>query len=663
MEKNKGPHEKSSFQLIPREGEFVEQNCENDNSKETVAAINRRQYEILKYFGYNNSRNSELDKVLYSKAIFLYHNKLRYALSKMNATKGKEILKLLVSDRQTLFKDTDGEYQNQCVNKDFIARKRVAYREKDMEMIKKICIWSTTDDMCRSLIPINCKTRGLSEEDISQAAKQESDLVHLMDVLLSEVISDSKRRKISTQKWLYCKRHVSITSENISHFEELYGQPLITKKAREGAIEQLIGSEQNQDFRALDVPACMEDLNVLLPEAEDRTFWNGEFCELFIKFVLKKYFVIRREFLEYSTKPNKYYFDAAGFRKRFKRICELEEKANHEIKAKINLENLHLYGLRTYEQNQLQESDLMNLQRIEEAIRQFFSSLDLKLTDPPTPKEGFTNGVLPLQQRIYWAYKYETADFDLNLFHPAFFLYMTLRCKRSIMNSNDIEVRENLPMKTELKNCRKARRRVSQLQLLAKLCDIYQLDQNQRLENYEEFISWQGSKIESDEETSFWQMQLNEDEYTKLPKIGFQLYFFQLCQECVPLNLETLSYTIAYKLYRVGYPNFWKRNSAAIIQQAKEIQWSNREVKQCLKGYIKIMGNPTLSPKDKVEGIEQLKMNSPIIMEGADKLINSDRNDRSNDEMKRLMFETKLRIILQKELQEELLAAFHTLYQ
>ena len=77
------------------------------------------------------------------------------------------------------------------------------------------------------------------------------------------------------------------------------------------------------------------------------------------------------------------------------------------------------------------------------------------------------------------------------------------------------------------------------IRLLDRFHVIYNLNEHERAQSWNDFFCYEGHDILSSDEADFWREYLRS-EYDKLPAVGFQLYFVDCVESCMPIYRECL---------------------------------------------------------------------------------------------------------------------------
>lgn len=268
---------------------------------------------------------------------------------------------------------------------------------------------------------------------------------------------------------------------------------------------------------------------------------------------------------------------------------------------------------------------------IRTAIQSFFAQCRISLHDDD-------KGIL--QQRIVWAMHQKTIPDALK---PIFLVYMTICCNRNITIGIECPVREPPIFDSRYS---KRKQRYFQLVLLRQLCDVLSIDKEGRMDNWKQYLAWQGTNILSIEEVQFWKQQLGQ-EYDRLPVIGFQLCCTDYIADCIPLHLERLSYDRTSTLHRGGYHEFWIQNQQHIRSESEDLR---KQHPQILKQYQKFWNKPK-------EYYFECKTWFGTVLEH-DIYIDLSKFDEvpacNEDELRRLVLETELQLCINKDAQLKL---------
>lgn len=177
------------------------------------------------------------------------------------------------------------------------------------------------------------------------------------------------------------------------------------------------------------------------------------------------------------------------------------------------------------------DADEENIKKVKKSIREFFDCLAAN-------KELDEKNFNIVENRVRWI--------DINVpivsDKPMFLIGMVMRFGPNFRPnkklSEEIEGLFKLcAFYEEYKKSEKVlygKLRYELIRLLDKFHDIYDLNIDERVRSWNDFFCYEGRTILSNNEVAFWREYLG-DKYDKLPAIGFQLYFVDCVESCMPI--------------------------------------------------------------------------------------------------------------------------------
>lgn len=276
------------------------------------------------------------------------------------------------------------------------------------------------------------------------------------------------------------------------------------------------------------------------------------------------------------------------FLKRYNELSSLNEKFEKSKKNNDDLKNSYKKLIRHLEsrsnkgnkelrwgtkENMLDEASGEIIINVKNEIRKFFDHLAMN-------KELDEKNFNLVENRIRWI--------DENVFiegdKPIFLIGMVMRFGPNFLPNKKMskKIYDLFQPCASYKGYKKSEKvlygklRYELIRLLDKFHDIYDLNIDERVHSWNDFFCYEGRDILSSDEANFWREYLGS-EYDKLPAVGFQLYFVDCTESCMPIYREYLqSYKKigrAIKEYMdclKGVKNFYDEENEEIIKAINE---------------------------------------------------------------------------------------------
>lgn len=344
-------------------------------------------------------------------------------------------------------------------------------------------------------------------------------------------------------------------------------RPLITKIIPDPMCRWML----SQSPAYLVAEQNLELFQDMLPEHRDKI--DLSFCRIFVNDILPDYMqaVEWAKTLEYrpdhvpDCQRISTAYDFICYKRRLLQLEVRQKEFQQKIPSVLRSDELLCFGT-----GPINGDVSSNLFQIEMSIISYFCKLSYPLGQDEI---GY------LKQRINWAMNIQPT---LGILCPAFILYMVICCGRRLTLSVDVPIPEQTGHPKYIKRVSWRKQRYEQLLLLDKLCDILGVAGNDRGQNWNQFLFWQGKNIESEEECNFWIEQKRR--FKLIPEaIGFQLLCRKYLSKCFPIYIEDLSYAPCSKLHLGGFLQFWKDNREEIYEQAVLLE---KEHPQLIKEYF-----------------------------------------------------------------------------
>lgn len=591
--------------------------------------------ELKSYFykaaGYSGKCTVDMERMLYLKPVFICNRGVKWLTQqdKQSLEKKKRLLKILVADRDVIFKDGDDVFRSRSLNAYAFSGRKKDRREQYSSQSR--------ENMVEDIVAQN-KNRSVAPDNVKK--------------LLTAIIEEAAIGKRTVYNWLYSKCHIGITDQNREDYEEKYKvdkegyiceDMTPPKSSREwSAFRRWLKDRKNPwDTWCLDLSKCTADFKKLLRGC-NTDFLTEEFTEIFIQMYLVEY-ILRCQNRDMKSVEEERYCDKKqanenfkGFQQRYKRLSRLERGFEQCTSKLAKKGEIDVWGVRSTGEK---TEDFI---KIEQAIVDFFEKIGLPLKN--TEESHLLN-------RINWVCTleaYQKAE------KPMLLLTMVLQCGKMVTSSNDIEFRINGYFPYSSTHIFKDTQRYAQIELMNQLHQILALTEEEQLRSWNVYFACQGKEILSQNEFVFWRKFLlkngeqgNQMEYGRLPVIGFQLRFLDDCDNCMPLHCEKLSYRLLSEAHRFGYSEFYKKNCTRIEALSHNVTSQN------VKEYTEVWNSLDYTNEERLECLKRIcsKHAARKIM----KLC-------PNEEYQCLVMETAIRLCIRKEAEEKLYRWFTEIY-
>lgn len=603
----------------------------------------------------------------------------KYPLEKMrskikwNSDMGKECLKLLVTDQNVLFRYWDPTYITQ-------EKRDSEYKPiKNTEKLRDECIEHA---LINSIDYFKAEIQTIKAVGRKEIGKKN-------EALLRALVQEQVENRNSVEQWLYKNEHFGVTEENQKNWEKLYGtipnsERQMTrwiqkwKKEINGASWALM--DEKEKVGLLDFRKCCQDLQEIAIRKNIQ--YPREVYGLFLRRVVVEYI-------------NHYRFCRADFRdalptngawrqkKRYDRLDRLEkvfldwkEKGSvHPFPETMTwgiLEKPETDSLGT-EQKEREEKVVA----VEVIIREFFRWLDGKQdqgsSEPGASAQGkgiYEERQKCLQGRIRWVLSDKEKSWI-----PFKLLLMVGVLERQIWSysEKDRKITKRIPKSNMYFNGpSQERQRILQLWMLQKLMDLFEVEQESRISQWESFLCIQGIEMANHEEVMFWRHILKR-QYERLPCIGFQLYFLNNIWQAVPLQLHILNVDVSESEFwakgngESGYYCFYKKNIRQIRRGVKLLAEYKDFVNKYHEAWNKDRKEDGLSPK---EILEKLMQKVEVPLQNADwdcTMWNQEKFNQANGKLqqglKQMILETQCRMYIRRDTVKALGERFYDCYE
>lgn len=490
------PVSKQGFMtLVPKGKGFPGRNSgkqSTDTHPDTFLRLEEYLDQLLHDCGYRSNDRNEREQVLYIKTLFI----LRKVNSLKASSDGKALL-LLAADQECLFKDADPISRNRMQNMKFLK----AQRER------------------KEALSAPRKRNPLIEEVVSKANCINGEQAELAKLLMKEILKDSGKRGI--YRWVFSSQHIGLNDSNRAEyqnkfvcFQEQFGGLPADASLRDKILEEWLHDdlkvqklielccslENPNDIGLLDLSSLEESCRKLLEKAEAAIYlpvFADHFFFDFVYFVLREYMVQLNIVRNYATPVSLYRStnesEFRNFEKRYNRLCKLQTKFYDYDSLPFNetLASISCWEfpspLRSEVSENLENSD--RERRVVDAICAFFTELGIPLADDHGN----------LQTRIQWILRRFGKDSSLL---PIIILLMVMCCGNRVTSSRDLDTNMKRPS-LAFQGINHAKQRYEELRLLESLFCVFKTTEEERIQNWSEYLKLREKQICSRDEYVF----------------------------------------------------------------------------------------------------------------------------------------------------------------
>ena len=598
----------------------------------------------------------------------------KYPLEKMqskikwSSALGRECLKLLVTDQNVLFRYWNPTYMEQV-------KRDSAYKPmKNTEKLREMCMGKALSN-------------SLSYFTVEKVERKEIERKNA--ALLRALVQEQVENRSSVEQWLYKNINFGVTEENQENWKKLYDDIPSSKRQMTNYIQKWKKKLEGKQWASMELKEKVEllDLNKCCQELQEISIrkniqYPREFYGLFLQRVVIEYI-------------NHYRFCRADFRdalptngawrqkKRYDRLDRLEkvfldwkEKGSvHPFPETMTwgiLEKPETDSLGT-EQKEREEKVVA----VEMIIREFFRWLDSKQdqgsSEPGASAQGkgiYEERQKCLQGRIRWVLSDKEKSWI-----PFKLLLMVGVLERQIWtySEKDRKITKHIPKSNMYFNGpSQERQRILQLWMLQKLMDLFEVEQENRISQWESFLCIQGIEMANHEEVMFWRHILKR-QYEQLPCIGFQLYFLNNIWQAVPLQLHSLNVDVSESEFwrrgdgESGYHCFYKKNNRQIRRGVKLLAEYKDLVNKYHEAWNKDRKEDGLLSK---EILEKLMQKVEVPLQNADwdcTMWNQEKFNQENGKLqqglKQMILETQCRMYIRRDTVKALGERFYDCYE
>ena len=610
----------SGFYVLRRKKPQIEEKCisyvqktdETENLENLIRSSNFKSLDEItkkvdKTFNRRKTkmrREDDLKDSKFSKSNYI----LTHDISE-NDEKRKMGLVILASDTNLIFYDWDKEFWDHTVMSEWECNfNKKQLKKKELKEAS-------------FLIAIECMKIKYGDEINSINLEMCKNLLHEIE------------SKKNPYEWLYKSKHCKTTANYMDLYKEIdeYGyydidlyydiQNILQNRSDLKGVDLIheildISNQTKERLSCMfDYNKCCKDFEKILIKNKiegEKNIIKPEFCEKFVVACAIPYLIATRLLVEHHWGAQSKQKDSNDqikkededrkrkalpiFIDRYNKLRRLQEKfenesyskkcdhiyvmdAYEEIKHNLQRENKGIcWGRRKREEIDDEE---VNAVAVQNAIEKFFERLKLC-------KQIDERKLGDLEGRITWINDYVLDKRD----QPMILLEMLAEC------GCDFSVRKKLKEKGRLfefssfyKEYIKSKKngvlyaqfRYEMIQLLVDLHSIYGLSPEEQSQSWSDFFFYMGKKILSEEEAAFWRKYIG-NKYDKIPSIGFQLYFVECVETCMPIDrqlLHTHSFVPGDIEKYVAFANKIKNNYAE--EEDEVVGYINKckEMKKC----------------------------------------------------------------------------------
>lgn len=575
----------------------------------------RERKKLLALYGQSSERYNEIEHALYLKQQFISKT------LPPDENDSCKILNMLLADRGILFTYGNDGYCNRQINRDIISEYRCLFRDRTVqeEFYQSIQAW----------------------KDVSTDSEKK-----ICIELLKRITQTAAERHQNLETWV--KRNISRDTPSIEERmsfvklpPECQGEeknnilekirPLITTIIPDSVCRQMLPDSPSY-------LKCEQNLSLfqeMLPEYSDKI--NVSFCHTFMNDVLPDYMQMVKWVKTLEYRPD-HVQDLKTFDIAYEFICYTgrllqldfaQERFRQNSSAVLALDKMWAFGKRP-----VTGEISSNILQISNFVIEFFCKLNY-------PLRKDTGDFLI--QRINWAMN---VQFTKQSLRPVFILYMAVCCGRRLTLDMDIQIPEAAGP-YYIKRIGWPKQRYEQLLLLNKLCAVFNVTNEERNQNLEQFLFWQGKNIESNDEYKFWVTQKEEFEFVP-GAIDFQILCQKYLDECFPLYIDQLTYAPCSKLHLGKFRQFEEENYDKLYEQAADLEKTNP---QLIGEYFKLWRD---------RDVKDYFFDSPAWLDNALERFNVNLSDFQEtpdcdlQELRRLILEVEFRICISKKARRKL---------
>lgn len=498
---------------------------------------------LLAAYGYFRDRRDEMEEILVLKPHFVLVN------SRKSASKASgEGLLLLVADQTTFFKSGDPIYLNSCWNKSWLSNYRQSTRE-----------WKSK--RASAFLDI-IKTYIAGEEDCNFA-----------NGLLSAICEDASNRKITLYSWLYNLKHAERTKENAEAYasrERVYGALPSSKKGQQRWIQNWIAAKNPFAVEMLNYDRCRESFENLKYKCDTIT-WDDEkwlrFIEVVLPMCIAKDISMGQEvpgISAYRVWDNDTTHEYNSFKERYKKLSELEAEFLKMSKLAASSTGMMIQAVDETDLN----DKLPNEDDIIQVVIDYFASLGRPL------RQGAKGEKYILIENLRRTFSNNPQLFPVALLVNMHHLKQWIEHLSYTPDATAIDFSFEPYMS---KTTTKEEQRYQQLQFLDRLFKIMNTSPEVQSENLTQYFAYWGPAIADMREYQYWKEKLN-GQYTAIPEIGFQFFFWECWKDCMPINFSDLEIN-----FRPSVNNKKKKSAGSeATQEIHPVNWELFE-KQLLR--------------------------------------------------------------------------------
>lgn len=509
----------------------------------------------------------------------------------------EKIINLIVADQGFYFKDNDRKYGNSRINKEFSQmqdKPQKQLTEKEIiENTLKLIVDKDERKLVRTvleMIQIYMQKEEIKPYvwiyDLQKKHSKKGDRISEDICVDVKGIDVEKERKRPLEKLMWCK--INVQDVDYLKYKELI-EEIIDKVKKENPIKYKKFSKKllNDKFYEKLIYDYLLEFSYQSLTGEE-------------KFVKTAHRVDTQRQVKQLSILEERYQKLYDLNKLRNKIVEKQESYQFRVECKG-------YG---WKQDQYGDSDDdyypgTRIECIAKVIEQYFEDLNTNLI-----RKSIRN---LLERRIEWVMDREASNDKqplrgLKSYQPLELLTMVLYGGKAITNNTNISF-DSKPEATLRVN--KANLRFAEVKLLNKLHMIFELSDEEIINSWNEYLFWRGQEILSIEESDLWRTILaskgmwnhKKDNYEKLPLIGYQLYFIDCCEICLPVYIEVLSYVTGTKAHKDGnFRKFYERYQVALDEMVDS--YNDKKLEKKGEEYLEIHKNAEKGNLDRREALK-----------------------------------------------------------
>ena len=548
--------------LIPRQSS---QCSEPESTLHDYKSVEAYAVDLLlscKYVVAGQKLGTEQERILFLKPYFITKNE-KQAMEGCSSA-----LKLLLADQDLLFFSANPSYRAEIANKQYWANKRGRKRTYF----------------------------GFREGEAWLQSALEPFARHIEYILSCPSATDLDRTTVDFEAWMDTAYKLLQTFLNKNKHVLSW---LEAHKFRGETVSVLHDGK-------LDYVRCYSDLRKCA-DSLDPILLTDSFLNAFINFVLLE--IAREEKQLKLSLPSISSYRSypvmerslSAFQERWEKIDRLEELFKEECKPIIYDEKMMEQFNRFFSKHR-KDSAMMKRYHYEEgfcdAVISFYHDAKLKPKDWRGADPSSSKTLITAMTRSI-----NMAPSTANVIQPDFLLFLLCCQKGEFLPSQVIDQRE-FSQYFDKRNIDVER--VAQIRFLRKLHAQLELTEEQQFDGWCNYIARWGKKMYSMNEQLLWREILKPAHYDKVPGIGFQLYFIDLLDSCLDVQIQTLNYDPYSPLWkdrnreiqlhedgpRVSFETLYKQRKTVLEHAAEDLYHG---ANHAWEEYMEIWNDPEFS--------------------------------------------------------------------